>query len=1175
MLIEKKAKKLIFTLIICFSCCLVAIAETPTKTQVKQNGIFSNYFNKAKILSSSYKTKLEKKYFEERLKKTPNDIELLKTYAIFLKDHQYYNESIKIYKQLTTLTKNEDYKKDIEGIKSLRNAQKKDKLFSYYIDEAKKHESQGNIVKANEDYLKAQTIYPERYETKFGLAKTYCWLNKPKLAIQNYKDLLKVSPKNIDLLEAYAKCLIDNKDYSQAKEIYKTLLASTKNEKYKQNLQDIIALEKGYAPAQNKPELAKSTIEDKVYLDYIKQAQKYESQGKIAKANEYYLKAQKRVPNRFEARFGLAKTYGWLKQNKLALSYYKDLLKESPKNPDLLTEYNKFLKETKKYKSPQTKPQQNYQQQNINTEKDKTFLSYIKKAQTYETQGNTAKANEYYLKSEKIYPSRYEVKFGLAKTYGWLHKDKLALKYYQELLTQTPNNIDLLGAYANYLKDSKEYSESMDIYNELLAKTKDEKYKANIAEIFFLQKDYKTSLDLYFELYKQDHNNPKIQKAIALLYFVSGDFEKSIDFYQKYLAQKSDNSDSESILNYGKSLFYSKQIQSAKQILENYVCAYPKDVEGLSTLADIYMATKETQKAAELINRGLLIDPNNVKLQIQVARIDIQAKNYCRAKSILLNLLAIEPGNVDVLENLGDINFYTSDFNMALRYFQCIPDYDKNPRLIYKIAQCYHYNKNYAIAQNLYRLLLCDPEFSNKSKIGLAEIQISKNKPEKAIKILNNVLANDPENVQAKKNLGISYFSMGDNLKSIKILKALPKDDSDVTYNLAKAYNKIERNDVALDLLENNPQENAKTLKGEIKMQTKPAIAPTYEAYYEAPNNGSANAGKYQKAGGTIYLYIKPNLRTTITSLAAQYSNITNIVSTTAIINTVGLEGQLNDHFGFKSSFGAEAFSNGGAIFLGSAIAKYTPNDYISCTSGYIRSLDEIDSYMSAAGVVPSVGPFANQLVGRIIDNKYMLFNIGLKLPHKSYAYGGMNVGNKYGNNSASNFYKEIMWGLGKLFYSAAENKPINQALIGYDFYYTGYNEDMSGFGGANLDFNPIGSDGQAITPFSGFPGTGGYFSPTFFIANKIPITLKGTFRETKLKYILSAFIGTQTIQGQIGLLGPSGGPSNFVTTPYFGYSVGLTYNEKGRYGWGFYYTFNNYMSVAQHLLRANLLVRF
>lgn len=1176
MLSEKKAKKLILILIICFFCCSIASAEEQTGNSVKPKGhpsIFSNYFDKVKTWGKSYKTQLENKYFEDRLKKTPNDVELLKAYAKYLKENGAYDKSIKIYKQLIELTKNNSYKKDIDEATTLQTNQKKMKLFSDYINQAKKYENQGNIVKANEYYLKAQKVMPQRYEVEFGLAKTFCWLNNPKLAIKNYEKLLKKAPGNIDLLKAYAQCLTDNKHYTRAKEIYKKLFALTKDEKYNKNLQEIVLLEKGYTLKSIPSELVQKTPEENIFWDYINQAKKYESQGKIFKANEYYRKAQQLFPKRFEAKFGLAKTYGWLGKSKIALAYYQELFKISPKNPDLIAAYNKFLKENKKYKSSQVKLQKNYPQQNINVEKDKMFLAYIKEAQAYENKGKAEEANVYYLKANEIYPARYEALFGLAKTYGWLHNDKLALRYYQELLKQTPDNSDLLEAYANYLKDNKNYSEAMGIYQKLIAQSKDEKYNTNIAEIYFLQQDYQTSLKLYNDIYNKNPNNPDIQKAIALLYFVSGDFSTAIQFYQKYFSQKSDQ---ESVLNYGKSLFYLKQIEPAKEILESYVNAYPNDVDGLSTLADIYMATKETLNAIGLINRGLLIEPNNVKLRIQTAKIDIQSKNYCKAQCLLLKLLAIEPDNAEIIENLGDISFYTNDFNQSLGYYQSIPDFNNNKRLAYKIAQSYHYGKNYCVAQNLYRQLLCDSEFSNKSKIGLAEIQISQNKPEKAIKILNNVLENDPENVQAKKNLGISYFSMGDNYKSINILKRLPQDDTDVNYNLAKAYNKIERNDIALDLLKNNPQGNAKTLKGEILMQTRPAIAPMYEAYYEAPSNGSANAGKYQKAGGAIYLYIKPNLRAVLTSMAAQYSNITNLVSTTAIINTAGLEGQLTDHMGFKTSFGVESFSNGEAIFLGSALAKYTPNDYISWTSGYIRSLDEIDSYMSAAGVVPSVGPFANQLVGRIIDNKYVLFNIGLKLPHKAYAYGGMNVGNKYGNNSASNFYKEMMFGLGKLFYSAAENRPVNQALLGYDFYYTGYNEDMSGFGGANLDFSPIGSDGQAVTPFSGFPGTGGYFSPTFFIANKFPLTLKGTFRETKLKYILSAFIGTQTIQGQIGLLGPTaGGPSEFRTTPYFGYSVGLTYNEKGRVGWGFYYTFNNYMSVAQHLLRANLLVRF
>lgn len=581
------------------------------------------------------------------------------------------------------------------------------------------------------------------------------------------------------------------------------------------------------------------------------------------------------------------------------------------------------------------------------------------------------------------------------------------------------------------------------------------------------------------------------------------------------------------------------------------------------------------QCARELVNQAILIEPNNIKYRIQCARVDIAAKNYMQARNLLLCLLKIEPNNPDILENLGDISYYCANFKQALRYYKCIPDFENNKRIRFKIAQSYHYNKNYVLAEKLYCQFIFDPEYSNKAKVGIAEIKISQGKPLASRKILESVLENDPCNIQARKNLAITYYSTGDNYKSIEILKQLPTKDTDVNYNLAKAYYKIERNDLALNLLENNPQENAKTLRGEIKMQVKPAIAPLYEAYYEAPGNGNANAGKYQKAGGAIYLYIRPNLRAVALSQAIQYSNITNLVSTTALLNSLGFEGQITDHIGFRSSFAVQAFSNGPAIYLGNLVAKYS-NDFMTWTSGYIRSLDEIDSYMSAAGVVPSVGPFANQLVGRIIDNKYMLFNIGFKLPFKSYGYGGMNVGNKYGFNSPSNFYREIMWGLGKLLYSAAETKPISQATLGYDFYYTGYNYDRSGFGGADLNFSPIGSDGEPIDPSTGFPETGGYFSPTFFIANRFPLTFKGSFRETKLKYVLSAYIGTQTIQGQVGLLGGTpGGPSEFRTVLYYGYSIGLRYNETGRVGWGIENTFNNYMAVAQYLLRAYILIRF
>jgi hypothetical protein len=210
--------------------------------------------------------------------------------------------------------------------------------------------------------------------------------------------------------------------------------------------------------------------------------------------------------------------------------------------------------------------------------------------------------------------------------------------------------------------------------------------------------------------------------------------------------------------------------------------------------------------------------------------------------------------------------------------------------------------------------------------------------------------------------------------------------------------------------------------------------------------------------------------------------------------------------------------------------------------------------------------------VGRIIDNKYVVANFAFKLPRQYYAYAGWNLGNKYGSNSPSNSYVEIPAGFGKVVYSAPEDRHISQALLAYDLYYTAYNKDRSGFGGANLTVQPIGSDGGNPNPVGNNPGVGGYFSPTFFLANKIPVTLKGYFKTPKLKYFLSAFIGTQTIQGATGLIGGTG---NMRTDPYYGYLLRLYSNENQKYGINMDYSYNNYFTVAQHLFRVNLIIKF
>ncbi len=376
---------------------------------------------------------------------------------------------------------------------------------------------------------------------------------KTQLEMQYYEEFIKKNPKDIKTLEMYAQYLKDHMYYDKSIIIYQKLYTLTKDEKYRFETKEIQKYRIYH-------------IKERGFAAYIGKAKELESLGQIKQANEFYQKALKISPERFEAKFGLAKTYGWLGQKKLAAKFYKDLLNSEPDNKDLLAAYNQFTQEIlglKKYQ-PEIKPSGKSEiipgnKQQLKTSKQmppletispsKTvsapkiitpdyYSEYMKKAQALETAGQIEKANEVYQKAQQLDASRYEARFGLARTYGWLHKDDLAMKYYQGLLKETPNNTALLGFWAEFLVSVKKYSEAMEIYQKLLAQTNDDKYNANIADIYFLQQDYETALKLYSELYNKNPNDADIQKSIARIHFVSGDFIKSIEFYEKYFAHK-------------------------------------------------------------------------------------------------------------------------------------------------------------------------------------------------------------------------------------------------------------------------------------------------------------------------------------------------------------------------------------------------------------------------------------------------------------------------------------------------------------------------------------------------------------------------------------------------------------------------------------------------------------
>lgn len=107
------------------------------------------------------------------------------------------------------------------------------------IKQAKSFESKGDISKANDYYKMAGVIFPTRFESCFGLAKTYGWLHNTKSANFYYNQLLASNPENNLVREQYAYFLRDNSYYKPAITQFEQLILKTYNTKYKYNIAEI------------------------------------------------------------------------------------------------------------------------------------------------------------------------------------------------------------------------------------------------------------------------------------------------------------------------------------------------------------------------------------------------------------------------------------------------------------------------------------------------------------------------------------------------------------------------------------------------------------------------------------------------------------------------------------------------------------------------------------------------------------------------------------------------------------------------------------------------------------------------------------------------------------------------------------------------------------------------
>jgi hypothetical protein len=222
---------------------------------------------------------------------------------------------------------------------------------------------------------------------------------------------------------------------------------------------------------------------------------------------------------------------------------------------------------------------------------------------------------------------------------------------------------------------------------------------------------------------------------------------------------------------------------------------------------------------------------------------------------------------------------------------------------------------------------------------------------------------------------------------------------------------------------------------------------------------------------------------------------------------TLGLRQQLSDVMRMQLEIGRTSFSTETSTVNALGSVTYAPSDTATVHLTGSRSNVE-ESLLSATGLRPTAGPFAGQLVGRVMENKLVVGGT-VKLPYKIDAFADAGFGTREGENTGSNSFEVARAGVGYEVLSDSDEKPLHFVRVGFLWHYFSFDEDRLGFGGASLEAEPLGSDGISPVPGPGNPGAGGYFSPRNYVSRTARLDFAGRLAPQRT-YRVSAFLGDQ-----------------------------------------------------------------
>lgn len=385
------------------------------KTQAYENlgNIYKNLNNLMKAMD----------YFKTAIDNNPKDPKLHFLYGVMLDEAGNFEASMEQYNLSLQYGDSSPELLEILENKWTQNIVNNPNDSQNYVNLGAIYQKQGKFDDAKNQYQKAYQLNSSDDTILYNLASLYIQQKAYQNAIGVYDKLLLKKPNNIEVLDYKANALLELQKYDEALKQYETILSLEPNN-------------------QN----AKAKVDD-IVLNHFSGA----------KFQNYLLTKAKNSPNNYEAQFNYALEMHKNKNYPEAIAYYNKALNLNPAKEEVYINLSSIYLEQKNYERASEIAQKGLlilpsSQKLAQALKDsKTYYSgsiYEKATKLYNEKQYSAAINEYL----KVPNKTKEVQEAIASCYWQLNDFNNANKYYLEILSKNPNDVENLvnSAWAYY-----------------------------------------------------------------------------------------------------------------------------------------------------------------------------------------------------------------------------------------------------------------------------------------------------------------------------------------------------------------------------------------------------------------------------------------------------------------------------------------------------------------------------------------------------------------------------------------------------------------------------------------------------------------------------------------------------------------------------------------------------